>query len=110
MSLSDGGTAARVFQLLVPGTFFAYDTRAVDGGDVLYGEVITRTAQGYLVRVHHEKDVLEGTPDGVEDFYPFREVGDRFVRLTVAQMHLARWARWPPARAFVECDLGVALP
>jgi hypothetical protein len=103
-----------VVHLQRAGDFFAFDTQAYRDGDLLYAEVleivrhlrpdIDRVGQGdwrYRVRVRCAADRVQGTPDGIDDFYAWDFVDDSCVRLSQAQMRLAAQAGWPTERAFL---------
>jgi hypothetical protein len=100
----------KVRHVLRPGDCFAWDSEGLDDGDIHWVEVLElrrsfapredhagNSGGGYRVRVH----CAEGKPGGVNDFYGWDSVDDGCVRLTGAQMDLARRAGWPAVRAFL---------
>jgi hypothetical protein len=104
-----------VTPLLNRGEFFVYDTKALQGGDLLYCEVLSvhrgfeRTvdhagdaAGGYEVRVYCAQDDVQSTSKGVVDYYSWDYVDNSFIRLSREQMFAARDAGWPDERAFLK--------
>lgn len=106
--------ASNVRQLLKKGDCFVYDTEGVEGGDLLYGEVLEvhqsfghltdsvgRSSGGYTVRVYCSQE------PPVDDHYGRDFADGQFILLSREQIERARKAGWPQEAAFLR-ELGVA--
>ena len=101
--------------------FFAWDTKVVEGGDIIYGEVVAvlpafdegtdpvgNASGGYKVRLNCHCDVAHGTPNGVVDHFGFDHVATtELIRLSPAQMALSKAAGWPEQLCWIEALLAL---